>query len=1227
MHNHRQRRSGLGFSDSYTCSVVMLGDSSESEDEDEFQVIQTERRIIFLGDDSELEEEEDPLVEESGVLNNEVSGSSARGEEDVSQEAEPAPPELEDGVQATIDELTEINLGTEDEPRPTFISASLTEEERENYKALLYRNRDIFAWSYKEMPGLDVDVAVHRLSINPTYRPVKQAHRRFHPDLESRIVEEVDKLIAAGFIKEVRYPTWVANIVPVKKKNGQIRVCVDFRDLNKACPKDDFPLPITEMMIDAITEYKVFSFMDGSSGYNQIKMAPEDAIHTAFRTPKGIYCYNVMPFGLKNAGATYQRAMTVIFNDLLHEVVECYVDDLVVKTKNKIDHLNDLQIVFDRLRRHNLKMNPLKCAFGVSSGKFLGFVVRYRGIEIDPLKIKAIQDLRPPSDLTELKSLQGRLAYIRRFISNLSGRCHPFSHLMKKNAKFEWGRECQNAFESIKKYLMNPPVLAAPEKGKPLILYIAALDHSLGGLLAQKNEEGKEVATYYISRTLVGAEHNYSSIEKICLALIFAVKKLRHYLLAHKIQLISRADPLKYLMTRPTLSGRLAKWALMLLEFDIEYVPQKAIKGQALADFLAAHAVPDDSPLVNDLPGEEIFMIEETSPHWEMYFDGASQRAPQDKYGLTKIKAGAGVVFLTPNKGVIYHSLSLLKDECSNNEAEYEALIIGLSIALEMKILFIYVFGDSQLVVRQLNGIYEVRKTELIPYYQKAKELISQFAFIKLVHIPRSCNSQANALAQLAAAITLPDDGNIEVVVEERLVLPPVLQALPHVESVNKVDASKSQEEDWRVPFIECLKYGRMPEDRNKSIELKRRIMSYTLLQDTLYKRSYDQLLLRCLSPQEARQAMDEIHSGICGAHQAGPKMRLKLKQMGYYWPTMLRDCIDFARKCHICQIHGDFIHQPPVPLHPTVPSWPFAAWGTDIVGPIDPPSSCGHRFILAATDYFTRWAEAIPLKEVKADNVVRFMEVNIIYRFGVPNRIISDNGTAFKSHKVTKFAEKYHIDWRYSSIYNPRANGLAEAFNKTLCKILKKTVAKNKRDWHDRIPQALWAYRTTFRTPTQMTPYSLVFGGEAVLPLEVEIPSLRVAVHEKLTNDQQAKLRLQELETLEEERLTAQQNLEIYRIQMARAYDKAVRYRAFQEGDLVLVLRRPIVVTHKTGGKFEAKWEGPYVVEKAYEGGAYQLVDHDGKRPMPPINGRFLKKYYFLKKRGVGRAIYQWYG
>lgn len=408
------------------------------------------------------------------------------------------------------------------------------------------------------MPGLDPNMAVHKLSVSKEKHPTKQAQRHYRPELVVQIKDEIDKLINVGFIREVYYPKWLANIVPVKKKNGQVRICVDFRDLNEACPKDEFPLPITELLIDATTGFGALSFMDGFSGYNQIKMAPEDEELTAFRTPKGIYCYPVMPFGLKNAGATYQRTMTNIFNDILHNTVECYVDDLVVKTKKRENHLNDLRKVFDRLRKHQLKMNPLKCAFGVTSGKFLGFVVRYRGIEIDPTKIKAIMEMPPPRNLRELRGLQGRLAYIRRFISNLFGRCQPFTRLMKKDVPFVWDQACQNAFEEIKQYLLRPPILMAPITGKSLILYVAALERSLGALLAQNNEEGKENALYYLSRTLVGAEHNYSPMEKVCLALIFALQKLRHYLLTHSITLISKASPIKYLLTKPILSERLA---------------------------------------------------------------------------------------------------------------------------------------------------------------------------------------------------------------------------------------------------------------------------------------------------------------------------------------------------------------------------------------------------------------------------------------------------------------------------------------------------------------------------------------------------------------------------------------------------------------------------------------------------------------------------------------------
>ncbi|TYK22678.1 uncharacterized protein E5676_scaffold195G001240 [Cucumis melo var. makuwa] len=278
------------------------------------------------------------------------------------------PQSLEDGGQSTVDELKEVNLGTIEEPRPTFISASLSSEEEGKYMSL---------------PGLDPKIEV-----------------------------EINKLIEVGFIREVKYPTWITNIVPVRKKNVQLRVYVDFHDLNNVFPKYDFPLPITEIMVDATTGHEALSFMDGSSGYNQIRMAFLDEEMTAFRTPKGIYCYKVMPFGLENVGATYQRAMQEVFDDMLHKYVECYVDDLVVKSKRRQDHLKDLKVVFDRLQKYQLRMNPLKCAFDVTSGKFLGFIVRHQGIEIDQSKIDAIQKMSRPKSLHDLRSLQGRLAYI-----------------------------------------------------------------------------------------------------------------------------------------------------------------------------------------------------------------------------------------------------------------------------------------------------------------------------------------------------------------------------------------------------------------------------------------------------------------------------------------------------------------------------------------------------------------------------------------------------------------------------------------------------------------------------------------------------------------------------------------------------------------------------------------------------------------------------------------------
>ena len=194
--------------------------------------------------------------------------------------------------------------------------------------------------------------------------------------------------------------------------------------------------------------------------------------------------------------------------------------------------------------------------------------------------------------------------------------------------------------------------------------------------------------------------------------------------------------------------------------------------------------------------------------------------------------------------------------------------------------------------------------------------------------------------------------------------------------------------------------------------------------------------------------------------------------------------------------------------------------------------------------------------------------------------------------------------------MYHAPANGLAEAFNKTLCNLLKKVVAKSKRDWHERLGEALWAYRTTYKTPMQSTPYALVYSVEAVLLLEIQIPSLRIPILEGLSEDENHKLRLAELESLDEKRLHAQQKLECYQSRLSRAFNKKVRPRSFQVGDQVLAVRRPIIMTHRTGSKFTSKWEGPYVVHEVYSNGAYKIVDAEGVR-VGSINGRFLKRYY----------------
>ena len=227
----------------------------------------------------------------------------------------------------------------------------------------------------------------------------------------------------------------------MKKKNGQIRCCLDFRNLNKACPKDEFFLSNINLLVDSAVGSSMFSFIDGYSGYNQIQMVAKDAEKTTFRTPIGNFFYNVMPFGLKNAGATYQCTMTAIFHDMMYQEMEDYVDNIVVNSKTRVGHFQVHKRVFERCRMYKLRMNPLKCAFGVSARKLFRFLVDHRGISVDLAKTTAIATIKRPTMVKEVKSFLGKISYIWRFVSSLASVTSGLSKLLKKGAKFIWGTE------------------------------------------------------------------------------------------------------------------------------------------------------------------------------------------------------------------------------------------------------------------------------------------------------------------------------------------------------------------------------------------------------------------------------------------------------------------------------------------------------------------------------------------------------------------------------------------------------------------------------------------------------------------------------------------------------------------------------------------------------------------------------------------------------------------
>ncbi|GJY77624.1 reverse transcriptase domain-containing protein [Tanacetum coccineum] len=685
-----------------------------------------------------------------------------------------------------------------------------------------------------------------------------------------------------------------------------------------------------------------------------------------------------MPFGLKNAGATYQRLVDKAFDSQVGQNMEVYVDDLVIKSHTEEEMIRDINETFRTLRRINMKLNPKKCMFGAREGMFLGYMISPEGIKPCPDKTEVVLQLPSPRTIKEVQSLNGKLASLNRFLSKSAEKSLPLFKTLKKCIKksdFHWTLEAEQAFKQLKQHLSELPLLVAPKPKEELIVYLATSHGAISAVLMTERDT-VQTPLYFVIRALQGPELNYSPMENLVLSLVFTAKRLRRYFQAHPIAVITD-QPIKQIMSRPDVAGRLQKWSVMLGEHNITYRPRTSMKGQILADFLVEK--PDENlpetPAV-DIPQEP----------WTLFTDGSS----------CIDGSGAGLILTSPEGTEFTYALRF-QFTASNNEAEYEALIAGLRIAAQMGVRNVRVSVDSKLVANQVLGAYVAKEQNMIKYLEKVKSLVSGFASFSISQVPRSKNKKADALSKIASTsfAHLSKQVLVEILKEKSI----------HEEEVATVVEEEGT--TWMTPIIEYLKDGTLPGDRKEASKLRIKARQYELLEGILYKRSFLKPWLRCVGPLQADYVIREIHEGSCSMH-AGPRSVVaKAMRLGYYWPTMHRDAREMIRTCNDCQIHRPVPRNPQHPLTPITAPWPFYKWGIDIAGPF-PKGSGKVKFLIVAMDYFTKWIEAKVVATITGNQVKKFVWDNIVCRFGLPGEIVSDNGKQFSDNPFKDWCDNF---------------------------------------------------------------------------------------------------------------------------------------------------------------------------------------------------------------------------
>ena len=500
---------------------------------------------------------------------------------------------------------------------------------------------------FSDTPSIAKTSIQHEIDVQD-HNPIHSIPYRISKTENDNQKVEIERMLEDKVIRPSK-SSWSSPVVLIPKKDGTKRFCVDYRKLNSITRKDLYPLPRIDDILDSLGKSKIFSTLDLRSGYWQLPVVEKDKEKTAFISKHGLFEFNVMPFGLCNAPATFQRAMDQTLKSLIGNCVYVYLDDVIIYSNSLEQHYKDLEKVFQILDSCNFKIKLSKCDFAKEKLRYLGHIISVNGIQPDPEKIKSVQDFPEPRNIKQLQRFLGLCNYYRRYIEKFSVIADPLYHLLRKNNTFNFNQVCRNSFNILKDKLISSPILSYPDSDLEFYLNTDASTTGLGAILSQK-QNNKEVVIQYLSRTLNSAERKYSTSERECLATVWAVKSLRPYLLGSKFTIITDHSALQWLYRQKDPTGKLGRWSLILQSytFTIQHRPCTQMRH---ADVLSRINSVD---CITTLGNVDFEKKQREDPELNNYFEYLERKQlPYDEMEANRIVVETK--FLILENGILYH--------------------------------------------------------------------------------------------------------------------------------------------------------------------------------------------------------------------------------------------------------------------------------------------------------------------------------------------------------------------------------------------------------------------------------------------------------------------------------------------------------------------------------------------------------------------------------------------